>query len=794
MLSDMIKKNGKIIILGVLFFLMFISGLSICRPILKNWCHNQKIVFRVLEEKEGDLRGTTVRIKDVYVNEHYPINLKDVNLSEGWSYYPDPEMLVSDTPGSELEINLENVYFVSLRLIGSNSSGFLEVDIDSKTYEIDLHRDSEWEAVFIDVYDSFLILPEKHVAFLGIVFAACMLASYVIVKVVGKTKNLDQFENNILILVRTFLIAVILVFCSELIVRGEFTDVLRWIKHNLHSFILITITIWISINSIVVITKKEYLGVMGLSLVLLCLAMASAFKIEYRGTPVTPWDLQLISVLMSVIGGIKFHLTKGMTGGLLIIAVLNFIVIKQRRCWNQVIKLRCAMAAFIVGTLMFHLKTTYIQDAIGINQYQLETVYSTQGVANTFLYLLRYTTQVKAPDGYDSNALENIIISEKDNDTVDTIKPNVLIILGESYWDVSRIPNIIGSKNPLKNYNQLKQETLYGEAMVNVFGGGTVNSEWEVLTGFSSMYLPTEYMPYTTCVQKKNDFSIIQVLKNKGYRAFAIHPYLGSNYNRNVAYANLGIEKFLTEDDFDENTERIRGFISDKEVYKRAFSEGEKYGEDPWVGVLVTMQNHGGYAYSPELQKLKEEYPLDLNLEDYANLDADGIYDMMCGVKAKDEALNVLKQLGEESKKPTLIIYFGDHMVDSQKGGLSLLDSSDLYDEPGSDEANYQRHKVPFFIWSNYAKKSKDLGIVGLPQLLPIACTEYNMDVPKFWEFLVQMRSDIGACFNGLYIDKQGETKKVSEMNDKEKEWYMAYEVLQYDYLFGKKYFLDWFQ
>lgn len=552
MLSGMAKKNGKIIIiLATLFFLMFISGLSICRSILKNWCYDQKIVFKMLEEKEGDSSGKIVRIKDIYVNEYETVDLKNVDLPENWVYSAEPGMLVSNVPESELEISLENVYSVRLKLIGSDNSGLLDVHIGGKTHKIDLYRDSGWQDVFVDVYHSRLIWPEKHMAFLVIVFAACMLVSYTIVKAVGKTKDLDQLENNILILVRTFLIAVILVFCSELIVRGEFTDVLRWIKHNLHSFILITITIWISINSIVVITKKEYFGVMGLSLVLLCLAMASAFKIEYRGTPVTPWDLQLISVLMSVIGGIKFHLTKGMTGGLLLIAVLNVIVIKQRRCWNQVIKLRCAMAAFIVGTLLFHLKTTYIQDVVLINLFQLENFCSTQGVANTFLYLLRYTTQVKAPDGYDSNALENIIISENDNDTVDTIKPNVLIILGESYWDVSRIPNMIGSESPVKNYNKLKQESLYGEAMVNVFGGGTVNSEWEVLTGFSSMYLPTEYMPYTTCVQKKNDFSIVQILKNKGYRSFAIHPYLGTNYNRNAAYENLGIERFLTEEDFE---------------------------------------------------------------------------------------------------------------------------------------------------------------------------------------------------------------------------------------------------
>lgn len=50
-------------------------------------------------------------------------------------------------------------------------------------------------------------------------------------------------------------------------------------------------------------------------------------------------------------------------------------------------------------------------------------------------------------------------------------------------------------------YRNLQKTSLTGELLTNVYNGGTVNSEFEAMTGFSVSYLPSEYMPYQRCLR-----------------------------------------------------------------------------------------------------------------------------------------------------------------------------------------------------------------------------------------------------------------------------------------------------
>ena len=111
-------------------------------------------------------------------------------------------------------------------------------------------------------------------------------------------------------------------------------------------------------------------------------------------------------------------------------------------------------------------------------------------------------------------------------------------------------------------YRNLQKTSLTGELLTNVYNGGTVNSEFEAMTGFSVSYLPSEYMPYQRCL-RPNFYSINSFLESSGYDSLAIHPFEKTNYNRNAAYEYMDFDKTVWEDDFDANADRMRGYISD---------------------------------------------------------------------------------------------------------------------------------------------------------------------------------------------------------------------------------------
>lgn len=347
--------------------------------------------------------------------------------------------------------------------------------------------------------------------------------------------------------------------------------------------------------------------------------------------------------------------------------------------------------------------------------------------------------------------------------------------------------------NPLENYDRIKQEGVYGEALTNVFGGGTVNSEWEVLTGFSSLFLLQEQIPYQNCV-KRNCFSVVRLLEEQGYKSFAIHPYLESNYNRNQAYQKMGIDYFLSEKDFSDNTERIRGYISDREVYKRALEEGEKVGDLPWLGVIVTMQNHGGYGWNEnELQDLVKNYPIELNMEQYTPNQKKAIQDLTSGIYATDVALGELVDKLRLYQEPTLLIFFGDHMSDAIRDRASFLDESGLYDNSDELNRNFERHRVPFLIWSNYKSVNQHIDFISLSQLLPTAFNMFGLYTPPFWNYLFDLEHDAGVNTVNFYLDQNNKLYRNIQENVLEEEKYSDYELLQYDQLFGENYYDQWF-
>lgn len=129
---------------------------------------------------------------------------------------------------------------------------------------------------------------------------------------------------------------------------------------------------------------------------------------------------------------------------------------------------------------------------------------------------------------------------------------------------------------------------------MQVFGGGTSNTEYEVLTGHSMALLPYVISAYQAYCRPE-EYGMASTLKAQGYTAVAMHPNISGNWNRKNVYQYMGFDEFISSGGFQE-AERLRNYVSDLGDYQRLIEryEEKEPGEKLFV-FNVTMQNHGGY-------------------------------------------------------------------------------------------------------------------------------------------------------------------------------------------------------
>ena len=93
------------------------------------------------------------------------------------------------------------------------------------------------------------------------------------------------------------------------------------------------------------------------------------------------------------------------------------------------------------------------------------------------------------------------------------------MIMSESFSDISEsdLINFDGYQDPLKNFKEISNEdgSFSGHIVVPGFGGGTSNTEFDVLTTFPTRYLNNSLASYSFI---RKDFPALPYnLKNIGY-------------------------------------------------------------------------------------------------------------------------------------------------------------------------------------------------------------------------------------------------------------------------------------
>lgn len=361
--------------------------------------------------------------------------------------------------------------------------------------------------------------------------------------------------------------------------------------------------------------------------------------------------------------------------------------------------------------------------------------------------------------------------------SIPTKKPNIIAIMNESYADLSVLGDFSTTVPVMEFYHSLNKNTIKGNLSVSTLGGGTCNTEFEFLTGLSMAFLPSGVMAYSKYINGDME-SMASILNEQGYTSIAFHPGKATSWDRHKIYPRFGFESFYTAEDMEEPVYMRDAYISDSSDYAyimQLFEEKET--EEPLFLFNVTIQNHGGYMLDtvgiPKWVAMHGEYRKYTQAEEYLSL-----------IRASDKALEELITYFQQIDEPTMVIFFGDHQPTVESAFIEDLMGKSL--SSLRMEEVQKRYTVPFFIWANYDIEEAYYENISVNYLSTLAMEVAGIELPVYNQYLSKLYQTLPVVNALGYADQDGTYHYFSEENE-----YTAYvdgyELVQYDYLFGKR-------
>lgn len=599
-----------------------------------------------------------------------------------------------------------------------------------------------------------------------------------------KTFDLTCYMRPVHDFISFFTVAVLTTFACEFSIRLTLPATINdFMEPNILFNILFLCGIYLCLIS--VLGK----GISNIIIVFLgvFLTIANIIKFTYFDEPFYPWDMYLIR---NLIGISKDYLNIPVIVAVsLVIFIAAFMLIRFRKNVGRCLKPRVSLLLFPFGIALMLLNINVLMNnslssQVGIEKswYIGKSEITSNGMfAQNYFYLKDIKKYLNPkPEGYSKE--EMLAIDKKYEKSVNASmtssksnaveKPNIVVIMSESYWDITKLNGINFSKNIAENVHKYQK----GELAPPVIGGGTANTEFEALTGMSLYFMSPGIIAYNAYLRTETP-SIVSVFKNNGYNTTAIHPNSGWFYNRDKVYSYFGFDSFLDVSSFDMKTQTKGPHISDDALTDKILDTLNSSDKPSFI-FAVSMENHDPFNNKYDSYDVTvESDKLSSSEKEIVNGYAQGIYDA-------DQSLGKLINSLNKSKKPTLLYFFGDHaprlgtLDDYYKIYDRLGTKENLKIEEGLEELKY--YTTPLVAWSNYKEMRTYSNVISPSHISYEILKDSGVNYPNYFNILPQLE----ATFPILHLKNMD---KVDANNELIKD----YQSIQYDMLFGKKYLRD---
>lgn len=370
----------------------------------------------------------------------------------------------------------------------------------------------------------------------------------------------------------------------------------------------------------------------------------------------------------------------------------------------------------------------------------------------------------------------------------DVVQPTVIVIMNESWWNLdNRIgDNVLFSIDPMQPYHELSEKCSSGYLSTNIYGGGTISSETEFLTGINTKYLLSDAGIYVETRSHKIP-SIVDYFHALDYHTIAIHPYYGYFYSRDKVYAQMGFDKVIFEDTMD-YTDRYSRYISDESLVRqiiKEYEEDEDTEKEKFI-FAVSIANHDrSLNYE---QEVVEDYPYPIEVtvenEEVSEAELSDLVNTVNGIYLANRAFGQLVDYFEQENDPVMIVMYGDH-IPFFAG--SVLKAFGL--EGNDNEKQQRQYSVPILLWSNFNDDKIDFTGENINYLSQILLEYAGLPESDMTRILRCEKDTFKTDVRRFVVDSNGE--HIKYYTNEQLEMIRHINVLEYDILFGDSFFRE---
>jgi len=539
-----------------------------------------------------------------------------------------------------------------------------------------------------------------------------------------------------------FFACLILNFIIECMARHSPAQAVVFFDHSTKIFVYNTILIFITTLPVFLFRRRAFWRAL-IFVVWLVLGAANGILLANRVTPLTGPDLNLILEGVAVFGKYLSKPTEILLIGVLIIIAIVFIILF---CKGPIYRgkrdLRIIVPCILAACVGFHGLTHLYYNTKQLSTYFGNIAFAYQDYGFPYCLCITVTdTGIEKPWNYSEELVRGIVDQEEAVEANHDL-PNVIIVQLESFFDPEAVRYLEFSEDPLPNWHALSESYTSGLYTVPTIGAGTVNTEFETLTGMSLRYFGSGEYPYKGILKEKACESAAYVLGDLGLTPHAIHNNNATFYSRKSVYPNLGFRDFTSNEYMDnQNDVNEIGWMRDRTLLPYITKCLDATNNRDFI-FAVSVQGHGAYPAedtieSPAIEVTgAESEEKNCQWEYYVNQ----IHEMDWFVQ---NLIDVMEARGE----PTVILFYGDHLPT-----MGLVDS---------DLAVGSTYQTRYLMWDN----------IGLPQK--------KKDISSY--------QAVAELFDRLDLHT-GTMFRFHQTEQKSQLYQMDMQTLQYDILYGENY------
>jgi phosphoglycerol transferase MdoB-like AlkP superfamily enzyme len=257
--------------------------------------------------------------------------------------------------------------------------------------------------------------------------------------------------------------------------------------------------------------------------------------------------------------------------------------------------------------------------------------------------------------------------------------PDIVVVQSESFFDPT-IMHGYEHSDFAPNLRRLVAHGISGKLHVPTFGGGTIRTEFEVLTGLSLRYFDNLQFPYLQMSHKSLP-SLVRTLEAHGYSTLALHGNDPAFWNRTTAFKAIGFDRFVSQSSFPANAAKDGKYMADSAMTDEIMTQLKDSGPPQFI-FAISIEAHGPYDVEPSNVAERDAIPVPDGITGRDKLE---LQTYLYHLQHADAELGRLVTWLAQRQRPSLVLFYGDHLpaLSNTYHTTGFVDGGDMLSQAG---------------------------------------------------------------------------------------------------------------